>query len=64
MGLTALLIGVVVLIFIFVFSYLSNSPAISPTKSQEVTTQAKDAVSSQEQKNKIEQEQIKNIDLR
>lgn len=64
MGLIALLIGVVILIFILVFFYLSNSPSsITPEKSEKIQTHAQDAVNSEEQKNKIEQEQIKNIDL-
>lgn len=63
MGLIGLLIGVILLIIFFIYSYLSNSPAvITPEKSEEIQTQAQDAVNSEKEKNKLEQNQIKNID--
>lgn len=63
MGFFALLIGIVVLILIFVFTFLSNSPStLTPEKSQEIQSQALDAVNLEQQKNKIEQDLIKNID--
>lgn len=63
MGLLGLLIGIVVLICIFAFSYFSNSPTIlTPKKSEEIQTQAQDAVNLEAEKSKLEHDQIRNID--
>lgn len=63
MGLFGFLIAVLVIILFFVFSRFSNSPsAITPKDSKNIQTQARDAVNSEMEKKKLEQNQIKNID--
>lgn len=65
MGLIGILIAVIVLIIIFTFSYLSNSPTtITPEKSEKIQTEAQEVMDSTVERNKLEQNQIKNIDLR
>lgn len=64
MGLIGVLIAVIVLIIIFTFSYLSNSPTtITPEKSEQMQTEAQEVMDQSTQKAKQDQEQIKNIDL-
>lgn len=64
MGLIGLLIAVVALIFIFVFSYFSNSPAaLTPEKSTEIINSSQEVMEKAEEKSKSEQNQIKNLDL-
>lgn len=65
MGLIGLLIAAVLIILFFIFSSSSSSPtSITPKDAQKIQTGAQDAVNSAEQKSGIEQNQIKNIDLR
>ena len=65
MGLLGLLIGAILLILFFVYFYFSNSPTtiITPKESGRIQTQAQDAINSEMEKNKLEQNQIENIDL-
>lgn len=64
MGLIGLLVGIIVLIIIFVFSYLSNSSFFTPEKSEKIQNEAQEVMDSTTEKFKSEQDQIKNIDLR
>lgn len=64
MGLVGLLIAAAVVISIFVFFYFSNfSSPITPQDPKKISTEAQDTVNLQTEKSKLEQEQIKNIDL-
>lgn len=64
MGLIGLLIATILIILFFIYSYSSNSSSIiTPKDSKNLQTGAQDAVNSEAEKSKIEQNQIKNIDL-
>lgn len=63
MGLIGLIIAVIVLIIIFAFSYLSNSPSsLNPEKSEKIQNEAQEVMDSTVERNKLEQDQIRNID--
>lgn len=65
MGLLGLLIAAIIIVLFFVYSNFSNSSSIiSPENSKNIQTEAQDAVNSEAEKSKIEQDRIKNIDLR
>lgn len=62
MGFIGLLIGVVILICIFAFSYLSNSPTtITPGKSEQIKTEAQEIIDEATEKTQLEQNQIENV---
>lgn len=63
MGLIGVIIAVIILIIIFAFSYLSNSPAtITPEKSEQIQTEAQEIMNKAEEKARLDEGQIKNID--
>lgn len=64
MGFIGVIIAVIVLIIIFAFSYLSNSPSsLNPEKSEKIQNEAQEVMDGAAEKAKLEQDQIKNIDL-
>lgn len=64
MGLIGLLIATLILILIFTFSYLSNSPSsLTPEKSEKIQTGAQDAVDSEAEKAKLQQNRLKNLEI-
>lgn len=64
MGLIGIIIAVLVLVIIFAFSYLSNSPDIlTPEKSNPIQTEAQKVLDGAEEKAERDRETIDNIGL-
>lgn len=64
MGLLSLLAAALIVILLLVFSNSKLSPFnISPQNSQNIQTEAQQAMDETAKKAKLEQDQIKNIDL-
>lgn len=65
MGLLGLLAAILIVLLLLIFSNSNLSPFnITPPNSQNIRTKAQQAADEAAEKVKIEQDQIKNIDLR
>lgn len=64
MGLLGLLAAVLIVLLLLIFSNSSLSPFnVSPEDAQNIRTKAQDAVNSEAENARLEQNQIRNIDL-
>lgn len=63
MGLLGLLIAVLLIILFFIFTNFSFHSPITPQDSKKILNGAQDAMDSTLERSKLEQNQIKNIDL-